>query len=298
MMWSDFEKHSGYSFNKSHAVAYSLLSYWTAWLKVHYPLEFMYATLRNEKDNDSRTEYLIECKRMGIPLKLPHINDSSLDFTIEGKGIRFGLTSIKYISALVGQRYLDHRPYSSFKEIEELTYTKGKGLNSRALKAMNAVGALTFPDNPADEENVRKNLYEYLNLPEFNVDVPSHFYAFLDDCDDHDDKGVFIYMGVVNGVRQGKGWSLINVMDGTGTAGFFDEQHTGIEKGKSYVILVANNRVMEFVPVDEIRENKAAFVQVPKPKTTFVCREDEFYVLAWKPRKTKAGANMGTLSSR
>ena len=108
----------------------------------------MYATLRNEKDNDSRTEYLIECKRMGIPLKLPHINDSSLDFTIEGKGIRFGLTSIKYISELVGQRYLEHRPYSSFKEIEELTYTKGKGLNSRALKAMNAVGALTFPEQP------------------------------------------------------------------------------------------------------------------------------------------------------
>ena len=294
MMWNDFEKHSGYSFNKSHAVAYSLLSYWTAWLKVHYPLEFMYATLRNEKDNDSRTEYLIECKRMGIPLKLPHINDSELDFTIEGKGIRFGLTSIKYISALVGQRYLDHRPYSSFKEIEELTYTKGKGLNSRALKAMNAVGALTFPDNPADEENVRSNLYEYLNLPEFNVDVPSHFYAFLDDCDDHEDKGVFIYMGVVNGVRQGKGWSLINVMDGTGTAGFFDEQHTGIEKGKSYVILVANNRVMEFVPVDEIRENKAAFVRFLNLKQLSFA-EDEFYVLAWKPRKTKAGANMGTL---
>ena len=159
---------------------------------------------------------------------------------------------------------------------------------------MNAVGALTFPDNPADEENVRGNLYEYLNLPEFNVDVPSHFYAFLDDCDDHEDKGVFIYMGVVNGVRQGKGWSLINVMDGTGTAGFFDEQHTGIEKGKSYVILVANNRVMEFVPVDEIRENKAAFVRFLNLKQLSFA-EDEFYVLAWKPRKTKAGANMGTL---
>ena len=46
MMWNDFEKHSGYSFNKSHAVAYSMLSYWTAWLKTYYPLEFMYATLR------------------------------------------------------------------------------------------------------------------------------------------------------------------------------------------------------------------------------------------------------------
>jgi DNA polymerase-3 subunit alpha len=75
-LWHDFEAHAGYSFNKSHAVAYSTLSYWTAWLKYHYPLEFMFALLKNEKDKDGRTEYLIEAKRMGIPIKLPHINDS------------------------------------------------------------------------------------------------------------------------------------------------------------------------------------------------------------------------------
>ena len=81
-LWTDFEKHAGYSFNKSHAVAYSMLSFWTAWLKAYYPLEFMYSVLKNEIDNDTRTEYLLECRRMGIPLKLPHINDSELDFTI------------------------------------------------------------------------------------------------------------------------------------------------------------------------------------------------------------------------
>ena len=96
-LWHDFEAHAGYSFNKSHAVAYSTLSYWTAWLKYHYPLEFMYSILKNEKDKDARTEYLIEAKRMGIPIKLPHINESDMDFKIEGKGIRFGLTGIKYI---------------------------------------------------------------------------------------------------------------------------------------------------------------------------------------------------------
>ena len=94
-MWHDFEAHAGYSFNKSHAVAYSMLSYWTAWLKFYYPIEFMYSVLRNEKDKDSRTEYLIEAKRMGIPLRLPHINESESDFSIEGKAIRFGLSSIK-----------------------------------------------------------------------------------------------------------------------------------------------------------------------------------------------------------
>ena len=54
-LWHDFEAHAGYSFNKSHAVAYSTVSYWTAWLKYHYPLEFMFALLKNEKDKDGRT---------------------------------------------------------------------------------------------------------------------------------------------------------------------------------------------------------------------------------------------------
>jgi len=79
-LWHDFEAHAGYSFNKSHAVAYSTLSYWTAWLKYYYPIEFMFALLKNEKDKDTRTDYLIEAKRMNIPIRLPHVNDSDNDF--------------------------------------------------------------------------------------------------------------------------------------------------------------------------------------------------------------------------
>ena len=86
-LWQDFEAHAGYSFNKSHAVAYSTLSYWTAWLKTHYPLEFMFAILKNEKDKDARTEYLIEAKRMGISVRLPHINESDNDFASKMLGL-------------------------------------------------------------------------------------------------------------------------------------------------------------------------------------------------------------------
>ena len=293
-LWSDFEKHAGYSFNKSHAVAYSMLSFWTAWLKTYYPLEFMYSVLKNEIDNDTRTEYLLECRRMNIPLKLPHINDSELDFTIEGKGIRFGLNSIKYVSDLIGGRYLAERPYKSYKEIEELTYTKGKGLNSRALKAMDAVGALTFPDNPVDEEKVRKNLYEYLNLPEISADIPQHFLAFSDEVDDFDEKGVFIFIAVVKGIKRGKGWSRVELMDNSGTTGVFDDEHTEIEKGKSYLVLVGNNRIMEYVPIDELATTKSGFVRFLSLKQ-LPMTDDEYFVLKWKARKTKAGKNMATL---
>ena len=74
-LWHDFEAHAGYSFNRSHAVAYSVLSYYTAWLKHYYPTEFMFAILKNEKDKDARTEYLLEAKRLGIKILLPHVKD-------------------------------------------------------------------------------------------------------------------------------------------------------------------------------------------------------------------------------
>jgi DNA polymerase-3 subunit alpha len=176
-LWHDFEAHAGYSFNKSHAVAYSTLSYWTAWLKYYYPLEFMFALLKNEKDKDARTEYLIEAKRMNIPIKLPHINDSDLDFKIEGKGIRFGLTSIKFISTNIAEKYIAARPFTSYKQLEEFTFTKGNGVNSRALNALRVIGGATFSDQPRNDAEIKENLYEFLNLPEFNITIPSHYYA-------------------------------------------------------------------------------------------------------------------------
>ena len=105
--------------------------------------------LKNEKDKDGRTEYLIEAKRMGIPVKLPHINDSGLDFKIEGKGIRFGLTGIKFISNNIAQKYIDARPFNSYKQLEEFTFTKGNGVNSRALNALRVIGGATFSVNTA-----------------------------------------------------------------------------------------------------------------------------------------------------
>jgi len=293
-MWHDFEAHAGYSFNKSHAVAYSTLSYWTAWLKHYYPLEFMFCVLKNEKQAKDRTPYLIEAKRMGIPLRLPHINESDLDFKIEGKAIRFGLTSIKFLSDKVGGRYIDNRPFHSYEQVKEFTLTKGNGVNTRALSALDAVGAVAFPDNPRDENRVRSNLYEYLELPEFATDIPSHIHAFMDNCDDFDEKGVFIFMGVVRDIKRGMGWARVEILDATGSVGVFDDPQTTIEKGKQYLFLVGSNRVVEAIPVDEIATSKSAFVRFLNYKQ-LPYSEGEYYVLAFKRRVTKAGANMATL---
>jgi DNA polymerase-3 subunit alpha len=293
-LWHDFEAHAGYSFNKSHAVAYSTLSYWTAWLKYHYPLEFMFALLKNEKDKDGRTEYLIEAKRMGIPVKLPHLNDSEIDFKIEGKGIRFGLTGIKYISDKIAERYIAGRPFTSYKQVEEFTFTKGNGVNSRALQAMRCVGALTFPDNPANPQEVKENLYEYLNLPEFNTSIPQHYYAYINDIEEYEETGSFVLLGMVKSIKRGTGWSRVEVLDKTGSVGIFDEESPSIETGRTYLILASDNRIVSAIPADEIKASKSSLVKFLNYKM-LPYKEGEHFVVSFKPRVTKAGKKMASL---
>ena len=294
-LWHDFEAHAGYSFNKSHAVAYSTLSYWTAWLKYNYPIEFMYSILKNESDKDARTEYLIEAKRMGIPVRLPHINESDTDFKIEGKGIRFGLSAIKFISDNIASKYIDARPFRSYKELEEFTFAKGSGVNSRALQALRLVGAATFEDNPRNDEDIRQNLYEYLNLPEFNISVPQHYYAFIGEVCDFEEKGSFILMGMIKDVKRGKGWSRVEILDKTGSVGIFDEEQTTIEPGRTYILLASDNRIVTAIPADEIKGNDSALVKFLNYKQ-LPYKEEEMFVVSFKSRVTKAGKKMASLT--
>jgi DNA polymerase-3 subunit alpha len=294
-LWHDFEAHAGYSFNKSHAVAYSTLSYWTAWLKYYYPLEFMFALLKNEKDKDARTEYLIEAKRMGISVKLPHINDSDIDFKIEGKGIRFGLTAIKYISDKIAERYISARPFSSYKELEQFTFTKGNGVNSRALQALRVIGAATFNDNPRNDKEIKENLYEYLNLPEFNIAIPSHYYAFIQDIVDFEEKGSYIFMGMVKSIKRGTGWSRVEILDKTGSVGIFDDENTTIETGRSYLVLCNDNRIVSSIPSEEIKESSNALVKFLGYKQ-LPYKDDQMFVISLKSRTTKTGKKMASLT--
>ena len=294
-LWHDFEAHAGYSFNKSHAVAYSTLSYWTAWLKYHYPLEFMFALLKNEKDKDARTEYLIEAKRMGISVKLPHINDSDTDFKIEGKGIRFGLSGIKFISDKIAERYIAGRPFNSYKELEEFTFTKGNGVNSRALQALRVIGAATFNDNPRNDSEIKENLYEYLNLPEFNISVPSHYHAWITQAEDYEEKGSYILMGMVKSIKRSKGWSRVELLDKTGSVGIFDDENTTIEAGNTYILLANDNRILSAVPIDEIKGSTNAIIKFLNYKQ-LPYKDDQLFVVSFKPRITKTGKKMASLT--
>lgn len=100
-LWELIIQFAGYGFNKSHSTAYALIAYMTAYLKAHYPVEFMAALLsgdipgRNFKRKDALVEHLEDCQRMNIEVVPPHVNTSCFDFAVEGKRIFFGLSAIK-----------------------------------------------------------------------------------------------------------------------------------------------------------------------------------------------------------
>ncbi|MCX5683480.1 MAG: DNA polymerase III subunit alpha, partial [Planctomycetota bacterium] len=97
-IWDFITRFGGYGFNKSHSTGYALVAYKEAYLKAYYPLEFMAALLTFEMgDSDKVSEYMDECRRMGIVVDAPDINESDSDFTVVGDRIRFGLAAVKGI---------------------------------------------------------------------------------------------------------------------------------------------------------------------------------------------------------
>jgi len=172
---------------------------------------------------------------------------------------------------------------------------KGTGVNSRSLQALRIIGAANFEDNPRNEEEIRSNLYEYLNLPEFNITVPSHYHAFINPVEDFEEKGSFVLMGMVKSIKRGKGWSRVEILDKTGSVGIFDEEQTAIETGKTYIILASDNRIVSAIPGDDIRQSDAALIKFLNYKM-LPYKDDEMFVVSFKPRITKAGKKMATLT--
>src|SRR6185436_17668411 len=99
-IFEQIEKFAGYGFNKSHAAAYALIAYWTAWLKANYPVEFMAASMTLDQGNtDKLAVFKQELDRMGVRLLPPDINMSGASFRVEGDTVRYALAALKGVGA-------------------------------------------------------------------------------------------------------------------------------------------------------------------------------------------------------
>ena len=136
---------AGYGFNKSHSCAYALLAYETAWLKVHYPVEFMAAMLGSETGNtDKVVKYINEARGMGITVLPPNVNSSDVDFTPVGDQIRFGLRAIKNVGENTVKGILEAREsLGGFKNFFQFCESvDSRLLNKRVMESLIRAGAL------------------------------------------------------------------------------------------------------------------------------------------------------------
>ncbi len=117
-IWNDWKAFAQYAFNKSHSTCYAFVAYQTAYLKAHYPAEYMAAVLNNQNSIDKISFFMEECRRMGVPVLGPDINESDMAFAVNKKGeVRFGLTGVKGVGEKAIESIIEERekngPYQS-----------------------------------------------------------------------------------------------------------------------------------------------------------------------------------------
>ena len=143
---------AGYGFNKSHSAGYAILAYQTAWLKAHYPREFMAATLTSEMNNTDRlVVFLEECRRMKIPVLPPDVNESGAEFTVTPQGIRFGLAAVKNVGRGAVEMVVAERvrkgPFKSLGDF--IDRSDSRVVNRRLLESLIQAGAMgSLPGRP------------------------------------------------------------------------------------------------------------------------------------------------------
>ncbi len=191
------EYFAGYGFNKSHSAAYGLLAFQTAWLKCHYPKEFMAETLNSFIDRlDKVTFYINECRRLGIPVLPPDINASGTNFTATDEGIRFGMGAIKGVGQHPVNLICEARAEAPFTSFEDFCTRAeiGGTLNKRVLENLIKCGAFdslgqgtrgllaVLDDAVGQAQQLQKarnsnqmSLFDFVEAPSLNevrVDIP------------------------------------------------------------------------------------------------------------------------------
>ena len=150
-IYDDMIDFAKYAFNKSHAAAYAVVAYQTAWLKYYYPVEFMAALMTSVIDNSTKvSEYILTCRQMSIGILAPDVNESESAFSVSGGAIRYGLNAIKSVGRPVIESIIAERkaggPYVDLSDF--IHRLPGKDVNKRVVENLIKSGAFdSFPAN-------------------------------------------------------------------------------------------------------------------------------------------------------
>jgi len=149
-VWKDWEEFAKYAFNKSHATCYSVVAFQTAYLKANYPAEYMASVLGNNMNDIKKvTIFMDECKRMGLKVLGPDVNESNYNFRVNDKGqIRFGMGAVKGVGEGAVEAIVKERENGAYANIFELcNRVNHREINKRAVESLCKAGAFDFDTN-------------------------------------------------------------------------------------------------------------------------------------------------------
>lgn len=182
---------AAYAFNKAHAACYAYIAFQTAFLKCHYPREFLAALMTSVKDNtDKIIEYSAECKRQGIEVSAPSINVSDTGFTVDGDCIRYGLSAVKSVSSDVIHDVLVERANKSFSSLYDFCLRMKKyGINRKVIENLIKVGAFDLfgSTRRAMLNSLAKILQSVNKDRKNNMEGQMSLFALVDSSDGQDD---------------------------------------------------------------------------------------------------------------
>jgi DNA polymerase III subunit alpha len=241
-MWSEFEMAALYMFNKSHAVAYSMLSYQTMWLKVNYPVEFVWSLLSNEQAQDKITAYLMEAERLGVQVKTPDVNLSGESFTIHEDAIRFGLRNVSGCGDSAIQEIFRNRPYSSFEEFNNKCSKRAvKAPLRESLEKVNAFESTGYASPYESERYLLPILGFAINISKKSNDIDK----FVEPIQGFHEiySPLRLVKAVVRSTNKSPKYLRVELEDSTASASIFCERNTEIAN-REFVYALIGDRTM------------------------------------------------------
>jgi DNA polymerase III subunit alpha len=250
-LWKDFEKHANYSFNKSHSVAYTYISYITAWLKHYYPLEYIYSLLKHEEKDTTKMAYLLEAKRSGITILGPDVNKSDKDMMVEGDALRFGLSDIKNLGYEAVKHIMKERPFTDWEDWSGRI--KPRKCNSRIVESLVAVDAFRSvrdaPHNSKPEENYMK----YLNYP---IDLESVATLGIDysPIEEYEEGEYLVVCGITKNIKRTDRYMRMELEDMSGTLVCFGSMENDLSDNEMVIALIGDKTMIGYARVDGLKE--------------------------------------------
>ncbi len=267
-LYDEIVAFANYAFNKAHAVCYAVVAYQTAYLKCHYPREYMAALMTSVLDSATKVSgYIAECKELGIPVLPPDINHSVDTFSVEGNAIRFGLGAVKNVGRNLIRTMVQRRSEGGpFKSLEDFLQRMGEGeLNKRAVENFIKCGAMDcFGHHRSELLAVYDSMMDSVaSSRKKNLEGQMGLFAMLDD----DDASAQIPIPKLKELAPADLMAMEKETTGIYISGHPMDDYRAYLKG-THVVPIGQLMDPESTPADDSIVSVAGIVQAVKMKTT------------------------------